>query len=434
MGLRNFPLCCAAHSVSLICGTFCQTMGVLEKVCINGNLVARRVLHALVEVGWSPEGDARKTTDTNYRFLWSTVAKTLVPFLARHSGFISCFLNDIVSLLLLPVFVFYRFIFWGQMATLRGQQLLALSSDFTETADNFLRLTTSLVSVSTALRRSDKCRELPVEFLLNDALVELEPCWNALDEWLSLLSDAPCELEETMCVAVSSTLACEQLRTNIASSNVVPSDGTLFALYLERLAVLLQGMYMCSKAGSRDPWLLAPAFVSLMERHDGIIRRMLQTMPTLMFKHFYFLLDHQCLQVKFRSLVRSQPFTLRRQWFFDNLLRTDVHSMADMVRDVPVWTVKRNQLFESSCGVFGTLHPEDLRENFAVQFEGEPGMGAGVKREWFSILSREMLNPNYGLFVPSLDQSAFQPNPNSFVNADHLVILTNLILLVKASY
>ena len=36
------------------------------------------------------------------------------------------------------------------------------------------------------------------------------------------------------------------------------------------------------------------------------------------------------------------------------------------------------------------------------------------------ILSREIFNPNYGLFIESEDAPTYQPNPLSSVNTDHL--------------
>ena len=44
-----------------------------------------------------------------------------------------------------------------------------------------------------------------------------------------------------------------------------------------------------------------------------------------------------------------------------------------------------------------------------------------MRREWFDQLGREILNPDYGLFVFSTDGVTVQPNPNSCVlNPDHL--------------
>ena len=43
-----------------------------------------------------------------------------------------------------------------------------------------------------------------------------------------------------------------------------------------------------------------------------------------------------------------------------------------------------------------------------------------MKREWFDALSREILNPNYGLFLPCANGCVYQPNPASAINRDHL--------------
>jgi len=37
-----------------------------------------------------------------------------------------------------------------------------------------------------------------------------------------------------------------------------------------------------------------------------------------------------------------------------------------------------------------------LKKSLNIKFEGELGSGAGVRREWFDVLSHEILNPNYG--------------------------------------
>lgn len=51
----------------------------------------------------------------------------------------------------------------------------------------------------------------------------------------------------------------------------------------------------------------------------------------------------------------------------------------------------------------------------------EQGYDAGgLTREWLLCLSREIFNPNYGLFEPSSSGNTYQPNPKSYVNPDHL--------------
>ena len=52
---------------------------------------------------------------------------------------------------------------------------------------------------------------------------------------------------------------------------------------------------------------------------------------------------------------------------------------------------------------------------------GEDGMDAGgLTREWYSVLAREIFNANYALFKATIDNVTFQPNPQSYINNDHL--------------
>ena len=43
-----------------------------------------------------------------------------------------------------------------------------------------------------------------------------------------------------------------------------------------------------------------------------------------------------------------------------------------------------------------------------------------MTREWYSVLAPEVFNAGYVLFVTTGDGVTFQPNPNSYVNPDHL--------------
>jgi E3 ubiquitin-protein ligase HUWE1 len=56
-----------------------------------------------------------------------------------------------------------------------------------------------------------------------------------------------------------------------------------------------------------------------------------------------------------------------------------------------------------------------------VTFTNEPGVDrGGLLREWFSCLTRELFNPGYALFLPTLSERSFQPNPGSGINPRHL--------------
>ncbi|KAF7266573.1 hypothetical protein GWI33_020081 [Rhynchophorus ferrugineus] len=84
--------------------------------------------------------------------------------------------------------------------------------------------------------------------------------------------------------------------------------------------------------------------------------------------------------------------------------------------------VSRNEVFEESYRLIMKMRPKDMRKRLMVKFRGEEGLDyGGVAREWLHLLSREMLNPQYGLFQYSReDHYTLQINPDSSVNPEHL--------------
>lgn len=77
--------------------------------------------------------------------------------------------------------------------------------------------------------------------------------------------------------------------------------------------------------------------------------------------------------------------------------------------------VSRNEIFEESYRLIMKMRPKDMRKRLMVKFRGEEGLDyGGVAREWLHLLSREMLNPQYGLFQYSReDNYTLQINPDS---------------------
>ena len=98
-----------------------------------------------------------------------------------------------------------------------------------------------------------------------------------------------------------------------------------------------------------------------------------------------------------RSLLRAQP------------------GQCDVV-------VRRQHLFEDSYKILNSMAPDTLKRKLNIRFRGEEGLDyGGISREWFYLLSHDMLNPYYGLFQYSrTDLYTLQINPGSHVNPDHL--------------
>ena len=68
------------------------------------------------------------------------------------------------------------------------------------------------------------------------------------------------------------------------------------------------------------------------------------------------------------------------------------------------------------------IQPFDLRRRLYILFRGEEGLDyGGPAREWFFLLSHEMLNPMFCLFEYAGQKNyCLQINPASSINPDHL--------------
>lgn len=86
-------------------------------------------------------------------------------------------------------------------------------------------------------------------------------------------------------------------------------------------------------------------------------------------------------------------------------------------------TVSRQTLFEDSYHAIMRLPAYELRRRLYIIFKGEEGLDyGGVSREWFFLLSHEVLNPMYCLFeYANKNNYSLQINPASYVNPDHLL-------------
>ncbi|OWR44915.1 ubiquitin protein ligase [Danaus plexippus plexippus] len=86
-------------------------------------------------------------------------------------------------------------------------------------------------------------------------------------------------------------------------------------------------------------------------------------------------------------------------------------------------TLARQTLFEDSYHQIMRLPAYELRRRLYIIFRGEEGLDyGGVSREWFFLLSHEVLNPMYCLFeYANKNNYSLQINPASYVNPDHLL-------------
>ncbi|GAA5823738.1 hypothetical protein JCM11251_003273 [Rhodosporidiobolus azoricus] len=150
-------------------------------------------------------------------------------------------------------------------------------------------------------------------------------------------------------------------------------------------------------------------FIDFTTAHSKILNTMVRNNPSLM-------------SGSFAVLVRNSSmldFENKRSFFFSRL-----HDRQQRQRTSIHLNVRRDHVFQDSFNVFQSKSGEDIKHGkLNVKFYGEEGVDAGgVTREWFSVLARQMFNPDYVLFQPqAADSLVYQPNQSSYFNEHHLL-------------
>ncbi|OWF50952.1 E3 ubiquitin-protein ligase HACE1-like [Mizuhopecten yessoensis] len=199
------------------------------------------------------------------------------------------------------------------------------------------------------------------------------------------------------------------------------ADQDVVGVTLPRICGVVQAFYTCCSCQVQQG-MTSPRFIEFVWRHNHVLKALVSRNPKVIFDHFHFLLECPELMSQFLYIIKAQPFETRRRWFYENLGSTPdenglIHSTLNQ-EDILV--VDRGRLFHSSCERMLIMPTDKLKKAFSMKFTGEEGVGRGVVREWFDILSKEILNPDYALFTQSADGCTFQPNSNSAINPDHL--------------
>jgi E3 ubiquitin-protein ligase HUWE1 len=153
-------------------------------------------------------------------------------------------------------------------------------------------------------------------------------------------------------------------------------------------------------------------FFTFTEEHRKILNELVRHTPKLMSGTF--------------SLLVKNPKVLE----FDNkrnYFSRSIHTKGSNTRQSfpPLQlSVRRDQVFHDSFKSLYFQTGDQMKYGkLSIRFHGEEGVDAGgVTREWFQVLSRQMFDPGYALFIPvSSDRTTFHPNQLSSVNEEHLM-------------
>lgn len=153
-------------------------------------------------------------------------------------------------------------------------------------------------------------------------------------------------------------------------------------------------------------------FFKFTEEHRKILNELVRHSPRLMMGTFSLLVKNP----------KVLEFDNKRSYFTKRL-----HSRGPETRhsQAPLQlSIRRDQVFLDSYKVLSFKSGDEIKYGkLSIRFHGEEGVDAGgVTREWFQVLSRQMFNPDYALFIPvASDRTTFHPNKLSKVNEDHLL-------------
>ncbi|XP_040284740.1 E3 ubiquitin-protein ligase HACE1 isoform X2 [Bufo bufo] len=346
----------------------------------------------------------------------------------------------------------------AEVATTNGHKLLSLSSSYEAQMKSLLRIVRLFCHVfrlgpSSPSNGNDmgyNGNKTP----RNQVFKPLELLWHSLDEWLVLIateltknkrdsSNIACillkqkpldqqdfsldhqspfgENGSTEQLSVSSSTADFENCENAGKQEAVADGQDVISMTANRLSAVIQAFYMCCSC-QMPQGMTSPRFIEFVCKHDEVLKCFVTRNPTIIFDHFHFLLECPELMSRFMHIIKAQSFKERCQWFYEHLLagQPDTDMVHRPVGENDILLVHRDSIFRSSCEVVFKSNSEKLKQGIAVRFHGEEGMGQGVVREWFDILSSEIINPDYALFTQSADGTTFQPNSNSSVNPDHL--------------
>ena len=153
-------------------------------------------------------------------------------------------------------------------------------------------------------------------------------------------------------------------------------------------------------------------FFRFTEEHRKVLNELVRNNPKLMSGTF-------SLLVKNPNVLE---FDNKRNYFIRKLHARGAearHSQPPLQLNI-----RRDHVFLDSFKVLTFRTGDEIKYGkLNIRFHGEEGVDAGgVTREWFQVLSRQMFNPDYALFVPvASDRTTFHPNKNSYFNEEHLV-------------
>ncbi|KAH8899660.1 E3 ubiquitin protein ligase TOM1-like protein [Thozetella sp. PMI_491] len=158
---------------------------------------------------------------------------------------------------------------------------------------------------------------------------------------------------------------------------------------------------------------VADLFFTFTEEHRRILNELVRSNPKLMSGTFSLLVKNP----------KVLEFDNKRNYFNRSVHSKSGQSVRPSFPPLQL-SVRREHVFHDSFKSLYFKSGDEMKfGKLNIRFHNEEGVDAGgVTREWFQVLSRQMFDPNYALFIPvSSDRTTFHPNKLSAINDEHLM-------------
>lgn len=150
-----------------------------------------------------------------------------------------------------------------------------------------------------------------------------------------------------------------------------------------------------------------PIFWDIFEKHKKLIIEIFQTN-----EQYVFVQDHY-ISTFLNEYPEFFSFNLRYKIFkqkMKDILNPDYYLPLD---------IDPENILVSSYNELAQYDPDNFKIDFRINYYNQIGSDeGGLRRDWFINLSKEIFNPDYGLFKES-DEMTYLPNSLSGVNPDH---------------
>ncbi|KAH8927887.1 ubiquitin-protein ligase E3A [Atractiella rhizophila] len=159
---------------------------------------------------------------------------------------------------------------------------------------------------------------------------------------------------------------------------------------------------------------------------------------TIMMEDFNLWLSHRPRQFTFCQYPFLLSMGLKQSLLNEEskalLQRNAQHALAStmyhgrLVMPVFLLRVRRDHVMQDSINQIASASQLDLRKQLKVQFSGEEGIDAGgLKKEWFLIISRELFDPQFGMFTYDEESRLCWFNPATMESPDEYYLVGVLI-------